>query len=187
MVRKQVGFTVIELMISIAVFSTVMLLVTMGAIQVGQNYQQAAIQVQLSNAARELHEQIAQEIQFSGPTAVQTGTAGAYSALCLGTTRYAWQVNDMLYRDKIASPGDCFVASVTTTAVLPTNGKVVALNVVNTGSNGVFVVQTRFVVGADDMFVNDDPAQACKSKILGREFCAVSDLITSVTRKVVML
>jgi prepilin-type N-terminal cleavage/methylation domain-containing protein len=72
MAHKQKGFTVVELMITIAIFGIVLLLFTFGALQISRNYQQANTKIQLATTTRLIHSDFTQELQFSGLDIVPT-------------------------------------------------------------------------------------------------------------------
>lgn len=198
---KQKGFTIVELMIAIAVFSVIMLLVTIGIIQIARNYQQAATRVKLEDASREIHYQIGQSIQFAGADVQSyapgqlTGVASAYTIVCVGTQRYLWKDANTttagqvgLYIDTIAGPNACGTAAFNAASAqvpLPNNSRVVTFSVES--SNAISAISTRFVVGDRDMFVGDDFANACVSAVSGSGFCAVVELNSAAARKVIKL
>lgn len=94
------GFTIIELMIAVAVFATTMAIVLAGVIFISRQYQQASNRVALEEASRDIHQQITQSIQFSGKALTdsdnngiadeKTPTGSDYSAVCIGNYMYIY-------------------------------------------------------------------------------------------------
>lgn len=62
------GFTIVELLIATAVFGVVLLLATMGMLQVGRTYYKGLSSTQTQGAARAIIDDVAQAIQFTGGT-----------------------------------------------------------------------------------------------------------------------
>lgn len=192
--HNQRGFTIVELMIAIAVFAVTMLVVTMGIIQVARSYKQASTRLKIEDASREMHAQIAQAVQYSGSSVQTPGPVSGYNVVCVGSQRYLWKQADVvvagevsLYVDKIAGPSACtttpFVAANAQTP-LPANTKVVNFSV---GSSNTSTISTRFVIGEKDMFVGTDYNNNCVSSVIGSEFCAVVELNSTVARKAIKL
>ena len=97
------GFTVIELMIATAVFSTVLLLCATAIMQVGRMFYKGTVVNKTQDTARQVVDDIIQAIQFGGNDNGFRATASAtfsnglgpitVQSLCLGTVRYSY-VND---------------------------------------------------------------------------------------------
>jgi prepilin-type N-terminal cleavage/methylation domain-containing protein len=146
---KQKGFTVIELMISTAVFSMI-LLVVLGAItQIGRMYYKGIVSTKTQEVTRALVDRISQGIQYGASGTGQIGElvitpsppATAPTIYCVGKSRY------FLYLDKTTTAtehalwgdtgDDCVTGSAT---ILPSyNSSGVASP--TTGKNGVDLIQ----------------------------------------------
>lgn len=99
--NKQHGFTIVELLVATVVFSVVLLLITVGILQVARVYYKGVTETNTQNVARNVIDTISQAIQFSGGTVTPadgTRTAGNSYAFCIGNTQYSytlgWQVAD---------------------------------------------------------------------------------------------
>jgi prepilin-type N-terminal cleavage/methylation domain-containing protein len=183
----QSGFTVVELMIAIAVFSVILLIATVAVIQLGRNYQQAATKSRLLDTSREIHAQIAQSYQYGKQ--YSTSSPGGYSTFCTGTTRYIWQLDvvNALWQDEIAGASDSECESsggpkLSAKRLLPEGARVIEFD--PTQINGGLEVSTRFVIGENDMFEDGDPSKSCISSVIGGEFCAVVPLKSTIIKKV---
>lgn len=108
MAYNKRGFTVVELMIAVAVFSVAIVFVLAGVIYIARKYQQSSVRISLEDSARNIHQQVIQASQFS-QTSVKSAVArdassGNLTARCIG--------RDMYIFDKRASN----VSSINTTA-----------------------------------------------------------------------
>lgn len=99
--NKQ-GFTILELMIATVVFSVILLVVATALVQLGNMYYKGQVTVRTQETARQVADEISQEVQFSGQ-AITTGTATldnsnvsdplVAGAICIGNTRYTYATN----------------------------------------------------------------------------------------------
>jgi prepilin-type N-terminal cleavage/methylation domain-containing protein len=107
--KKQRGFTIVELLIATLVFSVVLLVITVGILQIARVYYKGVTESNTQNTARTIIDTISQSIQFSGgavsqapgsvTTANPTGvTPGASNAICVGNQQFSYtlgyQVDD---------------------------------------------------------------------------------------------
>lgn len=58
------GFTLVELMIATALFSSILLLITFGLLSIGQNYYKGKNSARTQDVARRVIDEISQAIQF---------------------------------------------------------------------------------------------------------------------------
>jgi len=194
--KKQNGFTIIELMIAITVFTTAIVLVTTGVIQLGRLYKHGTVRAKLVTTSREIHAQFAQDLQYSGKDVAEAllpplPAPSTQKVVCLGTTRYRVIIDASapnygdLSVEKIAGPNPCdTIPTVSTQKPLPANSRVTTFTLVPpTNSSGAYTLTTRMVTGQQDMFVADDYNKPCKSAP-GKEFCAVVELTSVIARKV---
>lgn len=194
--KKSQGFTIVELMIAMTTFTVAVTLITTGVIFIGRQYKQAVTRVDLESASREIHQQVAQSIQFSGADAQTITPPGDYSATCIGDKQYIYgtsqadydaatydALNSGLYYKDIPE-GSCPGIDTTNLGInlLPDGAKVVAFDY------NSFVFSTVFVYSDSDLInVGSTPTAdqiACKGGVSGREYCAVVKLDSSVARKV---
>lgn len=191
---SQKGFTILELMIAIAVMGVTLLLVTMGVIQVSRYYQQAQTKTALLNANRELHQKFAQDLQYSGYVPLGTTasplTKSGYNIACVGTTRYIWKANsftdNFFGTDTITSEGQCTTNNIDTTVTsspMPPNTRVTKFEL--TQVNGFYQLTTRFIAANNtDLFTGNDYTKDCIGVAFGGSFCATGQLSSTLVRKV---
>lgn len=205
----QKGFTVIELMISTAVFAVVLVVVTSGILQVSRLYYKGVNQAHTQSVVRTITDIIAQTIQFGGgpviPTSSGAATPSAPKVLCVGNQRFTydlgWQVVDSspnssehqtfhgLVQDNFSG------CSATTTQplnsqtvlgreLLSPNMRLSKLNVEEVGDN-LYKIEVRVIYGDDDLLKTpNDPLSSCINETAGTQFCTISELSTVVTKRV---
>jgi len=118
------GFTIVELMIATAVFSVVLVIMSVGLITIGRQYVKSDINITTQNASRTIMDEVALQVQL-GAKAPNTSTSGVY---CIGSVRYSYsigfQVEDVnnapknqqlhaLWRDIIPNENVCQPATLT--------------------------------------------------------------------------
>ncbi len=91
------GFTIVELLIATAVFSVIMILLTLGIIQLSNAYYKGVTTTDTQNSARNVLSAISQSIEFSGGqvgTTISTPAAGQTYAFCVGSEAYYYQLGE---------------------------------------------------------------------------------------------
>ena len=210
MSRKQVneaaGFTIIELMIATLVFSVVLLIVTTGVISLTNQYYKGITSSNTQSVARAVMDTIAQDIQFSDSLSVTktpTGSpAPASGYFCVGSHKYTYLLHQQLAKDpssrtsvqtdksliQSSFSGNCaasgvssFPASGVSQRELLTPGMRLANLVVQQGAtSNSWKITVRIISGEDDLLTNlASPTAVCNSGA-GSQFCAVSELTTTV-------
>jgi prepilin-type N-terminal cleavage/methylation domain-containing protein len=193
--NNKKGFTIVELMIAVSVFSTAMVLVLAGVVFISRQYQQTSNRVALEEASRNIHQQITQSIQFSGTNIVSEITVGPYSAVCAGNYMYIFGANEPVDSQAAyyfqpeglfikENPGTaCDPALVNITGernLLPVGAKVTLFSITATGN-----VSTVFSKSPEDLlnFIGGGEV-SCNTTITGKEFCATVKLDSSASRRV---
>lgn len=187
---KHGGFTIIELMIATLVFSVILMVVTFGLLQIGRTYYKGVTMSKTQAAARRIMDSVSQDIQYTSGTFRNSTTMG--EAVCIGSRRYNINLgsqltaaNNVLYVDN-NSASDCardsFNAGDGDTELLEPNMRVTKF-AVNSLSGNLYNIVIRVVYGDTDLLV--PPANdTCKNTQAGTQFCAVSELNTTVQRRV---
>ena len=211
------GFTIVELMIATAIFSTILLICTTAMIQVGRYYYKGVNSARTQESARNIIEQISLPVQLSGyepyPIPFNTNNYNGLDvyAFCIGNDRYNFaidvQVTDglpdstynparqsphALWKDKTTDPS-CPTADLTLNKpssdaatgkeLLNSGMRIKALSVAPVvGNPSLWSVDVSLLYGDSDLI---DPATGnCISSSIGGSFCGVSDLHTTVYRRV---
>lgn len=182
--KKQAGFTIVEFLIAIAIFSTIMTLAITVIMSISKLYQKASYTSQLNNTSRNLHQELAVNLTYHSEYAVLSGV-GTQQGFCVGNdVYYYWQSSGSnifygLYKAQKASSDPCEKSRATGGVnLLPKNGFVTELSI-NTDTS-LRQIKTSFRVGTSDMFEGDNVSNNCKATLRGGDFCSVVDYNSSV-------
>ena len=201
---SQKGFTVIELMISTVVFGTILLLCAVGFIQVGKLFYKGVSIMRSQEAARNLAEELIQEMQFTNndvvldQTDVDPDTSRVAWTLCIGAKRYYIHVDvpsspTQRAVEKLQDLGAATPCSETINnrslnsgqELLPENMRVPKNGfVIDPCKNGLCgYIKIVVAFGTNDVFLDADH-QVCKGSFNGSQFCGVRTIETSALRRV---
>ena len=203
---KNQGFTIVELLVALAVFSVVLVVVTAAIIQVSRVYYKGVTEASVQDTARNIMDTVSQSIQFGGGTVTDTVSSpspGTSYDFCINNQEYSYrpgyqlvdgtpnaslhQTNYSLVVRTVAacsSPtGQDLSGAVSGRELLAPNMRLANMVVKNVGPN-LYQVQVRVVYGDDDLLNNPTTSTAACKGVAGRQFCAVSDLSTVVISRV---
>jgi prepilin-type N-terminal cleavage/methylation domain-containing protein len=211
--HRQHGFTIVELLVSMAVFSVVLMVVTIGIVQVSRVYYKGVTEANTQNVARNIMDTVAQAIQFSGGSVLATNptpTPGTSYAFCINNQEFSYrlgfkmvdgtlganQTNHALVQRTVSgcdATGQDLSGSISGRELLAPNMRLANLVVEPAGDN-LYRVQVRVVYGDDDLLYSPTGLQpatngatakdaSCRGE-QGRQFCAVSELSTVVISRV---
>lgn len=198
--RDRRGFTIIELMIATVVFSLVLLIIMGAIIQFGRIYYKGVIQSRTQERTRAISEDIARHIQFGknvGETPEIPTTAGFF---CAGGRGYTYRLGQerignqhgLVATNTCANYAGMSVGALSpgATEMLGERMQLTKLSVRQVdGIADQYTISVRVVYGTDNDFEgtpanpDGDPTMPCKSIALGGQFCAVSELTTTVTKR----
>lgn len=205
--QSSAGFTIIELLVATAVFAIVLVVITVGILQITRVYFKGITEANTQNTTRSIIDTIAQSIQFGGGGVVPTPTSpGSPAAFCVGTQRFTYDlgkqvmdgtpdtVKHQTYHALVVDtvPGcsnsttqPLNVASVSGRELIGANMRLSKLSVTSVGTN-LYRVTVRIVYGHDDVLdnVNTPDTTVCDNVTAGTQYCSVSELSTIVTKRV---
>lgn len=190
--RNQQGFTIVELLIATLVFSVVLLVVTIGIIQITRVYYKGITESNTQNTARTLMDTITQGIQFSGGNVTTTSGAGT-KAFCIGNQQFSYKTGTKMTDTsggivRLNSAPNCTSATAVNlaggTEFMSPKMRLSNLQVDSLGNN-LYRVQIRVVYGDDDLLNNPaSTAASCRGAIAGSQFCSISELTSTVVKRV---
>lgn len=217
-IKKESGFTIVELMIATTVLSVILLLSTVILLSIGRFYQKGVAQSQVQDNARTIMDGFAQQLQASGNKVgyahIPDGANPNQEIICIGADRYIYvndgsqisdnpdasmhQIRHVLWHDTLKSSTTCPTTAPSLNQPNPTasdansnnDGKELIgprsrlsnLNI--TSVNGVYTIAVAVSYGDYDLL--DDYTSAkphCRSGT-GGQYCATSDLTTTVVQRI---
>ena len=104
-VDQQTGFTIIELMIATAILSTMILIVTVLIVNIGNLYYKGINQSRIQDTARSISDQISQDLKYNGgrpsfsysTESAPNGSTSVYVyAYCVGNIRYTYVIGNQI-------------------------------------------------------------------------------------------
>jgi len=194
------GFTIVELLISSLIFSLILLVVTIGIIQISRVYYKGITESTTQNTARSIVDTISQAIQFNGGAVSTTLSPGpgTWSSFCVGGQQFSYrlgyqlvegtpsgnQTNKALLQTSLAGCSGNPPAATSGRELLGTKMRISKLTVTSAGTN-MYKVSIRVTYGDDDLLNNPTAANAsCKGATAGSQFCSISELTTTVVKRV---
>jgi len=209
--RNQKGFTIIELMIASSVFAIVLILISMGLIQVGRLFYKGISITNTQEVARIVTDDISDAIRFSGQsvtTPIAVGTDGLSQGFCAGNKRYSYildrqlvdaspgagQSLHVLVVDEVNScNGSTQAQSVTGSGALTTTSRelmglrmrLAGLSlqpVILPDRSDIYTLTIRIVFGDADLLVSGN--QNCRTDTAGSQFCSAAELSTTIQKRI---
>lgn len=189
--KSQKGFTIVELMIATLVFSTVLLVVTVGIIQITRVYYKGLNEAATQDTVRSIADTISQSIQFGGGDVV---IPPGKPFFCVGNTQYSYKLGQQLtdgagnYGLVSGTVPGCSGGSAELTTgreMLEPKMRLSELTVKQDANEpDLYKITVRVAFGDDDLLNNaTGPNPSCKSTA-GSQFCSVSELTTTVVKRI---
>ena len=209
---KQAGFTVLELMVATTIFAIVLMVLTVGVLSFSRDYFSSVTRSNTQTVARAIMDDIAKTIQF-GQTVPQSGVSGGTQVLCIDNVEYLYTIGTQVstvvdsakHQGKYGlvkrvpasacgssapdiTSGAAFFNSSTDKELLAKNMRLSDLSVTPAGTD-TFTIRVRVAYGDDDLLGVTPTTSvwntlSCKSGS-GSQFCAVSDLSTTVQQRII--
>jgi prepilin-type N-terminal cleavage/methylation domain-containing protein len=180
---RQEGFTIIELMIATSVLATILVIVTIVMVGIGNLYYKGINQARVQDNVRSLADEMSNKLQFSDGTSLQgvapdgsyslTSVDGRTHVYCIGDTRYVFILNTqidngtrhVLWRDTSNSCGllnlNLVTPSLGGSEVIPPNSRLTEFKIDTATSPYRLVVGVAY--GDDDLLCNSDTPGDCVS------------------------
>ncbi len=207
--KHQAGFTILEVMIATMVFTVVLLICTYAVTRIGQLYFKGVTSSQIQDLTRKLSDEFTGQIQFGSslpiPDSISGGSPATPLIFCVGDNRYRAVMNQKLgdpgvdtVLQRIPYSGACdlndtgFAGS---TELAVNNMRILKLSIIRSVTDPyIWSIDIRLALGDSDIFdypvtgATDLPAvygsAICKSGISGSQFCATSELQSTILRRV---
>jgi prepilin-type N-terminal cleavage/methylation domain-containing protein len=171
---RSKGFTIVELMIATAVFAVLLIVITVGILQISRVYYKGLTESKTQDTARRITDIIAQSIQFSGSNVTTTDpdpVPGSVYAFCIGNEQFSYttgyQVSDnpdpgryQTYHGLVqrtvagctgsSDPQDVRAQPIDGRELLAPNMRLSKLNISLVGPS-LYRIEVRVVYGDDDL------------------------------------
>lgn len=210
--NKQSAFTVVELMISTAVFSLVLMTIMAVIAQIGRMYYRGVTTARVQEATRSVVDRISQEIQYSADgiaNAPRQINNAPEHVICVSGARYFWvdeQLTDgssygiwydedarLTTADNPCNGNNSAALSANPVSppgtnareLLPTGSRVMYFSLQPIGSN-LYTIRLRVMYWTGNIAELDSSGvdKNCRSGTFGgMQFCAVSDITTTVFKR----
>jgi prepilin-type N-terminal cleavage/methylation domain-containing protein len=202
---KSQGFTIVELLVAMAVFSTILLVLTLSVISIARLYDRGIVQSNTQNTTRNIQNEITQAIQFSPTGATQHIIAPNAGIICAGGTLYAYLLGAELnsshtevlrsVNTSSCNPAQYFTYMSSGRELMGQNMRLAAISVGSAGVN-LYKVSLRIVYGDNDLVCSPSVAGDCsfngvgptqyasdlRCKLTaGSQFCDESNLTSIIT------
>jgi Tfp pilus assembly protein FimT len=206
--NSQAGTTIVELMIATVAFSTLLLLIILGIISFTRDYYRGINASSTQNTAGSIAKAVSQAIQFGNQAPVSVSIPGSPDVWCIGSQAFVYnlgkQVSDSNNSVGLAQVNvpDCNQPApiINLHEMLQPHMRVLAFNLTQNGNGQLWTVNVKVAYGDNDLLCggsvscgNGSPTDGqiktnaaaihCKSQI-GSQFCAVSNLTTTVERRI---
>ncbi|HSX34132.1 MAG TPA: prepilin-type N-terminal cleavage/methylation domain-containing protein [Candidatus Saccharimonadales bacterium] len=198
------GFTIVELMMATLVFSVILLMVTIGVLQVNRVYYKGVTETNTQNTARGIMDTISQAIQFNGGTVgplptPASPTPGTTYYVCVNNQQFIYrqgfqlvsgspgthQTNQAFLQKAITGACGTPASPLTGRELLSPNMRLSNLQVTRIGTSNLYKVQVTVTYGDDDVMTNPTSlSPVCKGIRAGNQFCSVSTLSTVVEKRI---
>ena len=194
------GFTIVELLIATLIFSTILLMVTIGIIQITRTYYKGLTESATQNTARTVMDTITQAIQFSGDpvSATVSSAPGASTSFCIGNQQFSYrlgyqlvdgtpganQTSKALWQSVLSGCTNNPPAAASGKEFLQPHMRLSNLTVTNVTGN-LWKVSVTIAYGDDDLLNNPTGTNpSCKGVTAGTQFCSISTLTSTVIQRV---
>ena len=174
--NKNKGFTIVETMIAVVIFTLIASIATFVTIQLSRSYQYGISKSKLDTSARNVNYLFNQAVQYSNSTALMGsavqptdksfGTLNTWKVWCAGTTRFSAHISsgtnqypNGLYRDTVGSGAtSCTGTPLSSSKVqlIPSDASISLFEVSVSNNGTVFRLQTAFEMGQLSDFVGSN-------------------------------
>lgn len=174
------GFTIIELLIATVTFSLILLIITGAIIQFSRVYYKGVVTSKTQETARSVADELSRAAQFSRS---YDGSSG--NAYCFGDKVFSYGKETATddSRGVVTKSGSCapdFTVSSSNRQLLGESMNLLDLSVMPNADGTRFTISVTVAYGSKD---DRNPDGTCKTLTLGGQFCSVSTVTSTVTRR----
>lgn len=189
--KDNKGFTIVELLVALAVFGTVLMVITLAVLQISRVYYKGITETDTQNTMRSIIDTVSQSIQFTGGDITTTSTlVKSPDSFCAGGKLYSFilgtklggNVPHVLTENTVPNCASS-TPIMSGKELLSPNMRLVKFSVINT-SDDLYTINLKIAYGDDDV-LNDanGPNAGCKSVRSGSQFCGTAEIRTTVMKR----
>lgn len=190
--KPEQGFSLIELILSLAYFSFMLLFVTASFIQINRTYTRGVTIARVHNSGRNVIEEVSRKLRLASqdtPVVICDNGSGCSNdyRVCFSQVRYIWNNNPSVGDKKLlrSEDGQPCSSAVPSSAEVILEENVIAQNfsVTDKGSNVYRIdVTLSSGIGEDELLESTGKEAKCKGSVqAGSQFCDVVRLFTTVS------
>jgi prepilin-type N-terminal cleavage/methylation domain-containing protein len=203
---EQQGFTIIELLIATAVFSTILVLASGMMINIGRLYYKGINQSRIQYTVRTITDELAAQLQLADNVTPAVPLPGGVEAICIATTRYTYIENHqlrngpldadhsphVLWRDNNPTPNSCVpvtgfptspTAGLNGVELMAPNSTLTEFMVAGTSPYTVTIAAAYGDTGPTGVINLAGVNSRCRPGA-GSQFCSTAHLTTAVARRI---
>ena len=194
---NQKAFTIVELMIATTILSTILILVTVMMVGIGNLFYKGVNQARVQDDVRTISDDVSQHLQLSDSPPLASVSGDGTGVYCIGDTRYTYVLNQqigsanphVLWRDSNPTPGSCAATDgfLNNTTPSPDGTELIApnsrLTYFNISLSSPYTISIGVAYGDDDLLNLAGLNTTCKGSI-GDEFCSTATLTTTVVQRI---
>lgn len=196
------GFTIVELMIATAVFSTILVAITVGVMQFSARYYKGVYTSETQNVARDISDEVINAVKFGTgePQTIPTGsdedvpTEGSTVIFCAGGYLFATTLGQQYEGGSTTGfymepriGGGCNGDASKRKQLLAKNMRIAGIQFYqSTSQPNLYTFKITVAYGDDDLLTSNTDTSGsvqCKSGA-GSAYCAVSPLITTIEKRI---
>jgi|ERR1017187_661745 prepilin-type N-terminal cleavage/methylation domain-containing protein len=199
-IARTAGFTILELMIASTVFAVILLVVAVGVISFTDNYYKGITAANTQSVARTIMADVSQSIEFGGNVHVLQLSSAGLGGLCVDNTLYSYQLGQLVTNSNhglvetngvtcSATTQPSLAINANSRELLNQNMQLATPLVLPTDLSNPYAIRVRVIYGADNLLTIPNPnwvtqgaSEECEG-VTGSQFCAVSDLMTTVDQR----
>ncbi len=182
--NDQSAFTIVELILALAIFGFVMVIITTGFTQIMRSYRQSLVSQRTQEAGRELINQLLKQAH-TAKTLTITDAAGGdpIQYLCLGDIQYQYNADQNTLEQGSNTAGGACNSPTTTSPVIDQEGLQVSrfdIEAVESPSDKLLGFNVDLILATSENSLLKPGAEACNPAVSGAHFCATTRITTSI-------
>ncbi len=180
--KNQSGFTIVELLLALAIFSFILVAMTVAFSQIIRSYRKGVIAQRTQESSRELIDTLTKEAHRAG--SIDVNDTATKRFLCFGSTQYEYDLTDRTLKRGINNPStNCSASDLGAVGVIDSDSLQISkfdVEVIQTVSGETLGINIDVIVATKTNDLLNATGTACDGAVAGQHFCATSRIATSI-------